>query len=965
MSHQFGWKLFFISVCITFVISQARTQQTQANVVLILADDLGYGDLASYGHRHIKTPHLDKLAKEGVKFSQFYSPSPLCSPSRAGILTGRTPYRTGIQSWIPQGQDIYLRQEELSLATHLNNHGYQSFLAGKWHLNGGLDDERHTQPEDHGFEKWMACHAFALPTHKNPNNFYEDGEALGELEGFSADIVVDKAIDYITERDKSKPFFLFLPMAEVHSEIASPDAYNHMYSEFTDGDIDLENLSDRGPGEYYANVSYMDHQIGRLLKSLDDMDLSENTIVVFTSDNGPVTTDWRRWWEVNMYGETGGLRGRKADLYEGGLRVPCIIRYPKTIKEGSSTDEPAQGYDLFPTLCGLLDIPIPSDRVIDGIDLSPLFSDQQMDREAPLFWAFETRPGDAPEGYIYAVRSGHWKLISDKNVEKVLLYNLETDPYETREVSQAHPQIVQALSSFIKRQKESILQDPLRPKSGDESIQDVTLLYTNDIESVYEPIEAYWNDTIQKIGGLAQLATLIKQVRQEEQLHFLFDAGDIFTGALSEATGGALPFDLYSEIGYEAMAIGNHEFEYGWQQLLKVQQRARFPVLNANIFYKNTDINYARSYTILEKDNLRIGVIGVMGVEAFTNTIFPGHVRELEVRDPIPIVQELVDQLKPEVDLIVVLTHQNKSAPMQSDKEVDETVQRGFDEDYAMAGAVKGIDVIFGGHSDHGLWEPVKHPKTGTLIGLTFGQGKYLGYMKLGVDTRTKAVTLREGKLIAVNADILAPDESIRQLLANARIEHHHLTKVIGANQTIGYRKYYGESNLGNFLADILKEEGDADIGMMNPGAIRADLDVGDITIEEIVNIYPFIDGFAVVEISGIQLKELINYSLELTYGLVQFSGLSIEYDSSQPSRQRCLEAKVNGKTIEDQKNYSIACSSYVANGGDGFSMLKEGKKINDSQKNIIDYILEYVKAKKIITLPEVGRMVDKKKTGE
>ena len=163
-------------------------------------------------------------------------------------------------------------------------------MAGKWHLNGGLDDPKHPQPEDHGFDKWLACHAFAIPNHKNPTNFYEDGQALGKLEGFSAAIAVNKAIEYLTNRDKTKPFFLFLPMAEVHSEIASPDAFNAMYSEFTDGEIDLENLANRGPGEYYANVSYMDHQIGRLLKTLDEMALRENTIVIFTSDNGPVTT---------------------------------------------------------------------------------------------------------------------------------------------------------------------------------------------------------------------------------------------------------------------------------------------------------------------------------------------------------------------------------------------------------------------------------------------------------------------------------------------------------------------------------------------------------------------------------------------------------------------------------------------------------------------------------------------------
>ena len=457
------WLLGVLAMSITY---HSIAQTNPPNIVFILADDLGYGDLASYGHRHITTPHLDQLAKEGIKFTNFYSPSPLCSPARAGFLTGRTPYRTGIQSWIPQGENIYLRKEEITIATLLKEQGYQTFLAGKWHLNGGLDDPKHPQPEDHGFDKWLACHAFAIPNHKNPTNFYEDGQALGKLEGFSAAIAVNKAIEYLTNRDKTKPFFLFLPMAEVHSEIASPDAFNAMYSEFTDGEIDLENLANRGPGEYYANVSYMDHQIGRLLKTLDEMALRENTIVIFTSDNGPVTTDWRRWWEVNMYGETGGLRGRKADLYDGGLRVPCLIRYLNHITPSTVTDEPAQGYDILPTLCALLNIPVPNDRVIDGINLAPIFDNQPLNRKDPLFWAFETRPGDAPQGYEYAVRSGKWKLISDKTVEKTLLYNLETDPYETRELSEKHPAIVQRLTTFIKMKKEQIQKELLRPRSS-------------------------------------------------------------------------------------------------------------------------------------------------------------------------------------------------------------------------------------------------------------------------------------------------------------------------------------------------------------------------------------------------------------------------------------------------------------------------------------------------------------------
>ncbi len=929
-------------------------QDTAPNIVFILADDLGYGDLASYGHRHIKSPNLDKLADEGIKFTNFYSPSPLCSPSRAGFLTGRTPYRTGIKSWIPQGQDIYLHKEEQTIATILKKEGYQTFLAGKWHLNGGLADANHAQPDDHGFDKWMALHAFALPNHKNPTNFYEDGKALGEIKGFSAELAVNKSIEYIENRDIEKPFFLYLPMAEVHSEIASPDEFNAMYSEFTDEEIDLENLKDRGPGEYYANVTYMDFQIGRLLKKLDDLQLRENTIVIFTSDNGPVTNDWRRWWEVNMYGETGGLRGRKADLYEGGLRVPCMIRYPKHIVSGSLSDQPAHGVDILPTICGLLNLPIPTDRVVDGVDISPIFDNQILERKDPLFWAFETRQGDAPEGFIYSVRKDNWKMITDEKVEKTLLYNLESDPYETREISQKYPAVVTELSNFIRKQKQSIAEDELRPKSKSADNQEVTILYTNDIESVYDPIDAYWNDTIDRIGGMAQLATLIDQTRAKEQTAFLFDAGDIFTGALSKATYGKLPFDLYSSMGYECMTLGNHEFEYGWQKLLDSKQRARFPVLNANIFYKNTDINYGQSYTILEKDGIRIGLIGVMGIEAFKNTIYPGNVKELEARDPIPIVQKLVNQLKPEVDIVMVLTHQNKSAPMQSDKEVDLEVQRGFDEDYAMAGAVEGIDIILGGHSDHGLWEPVAHPKTGTLIGITFGQGKYLGYMKLAVNKSTKAVQLKEGKLIPVISDKLTPHPIIKGLIDKTRAANPHLTKVIGTNVETGYRKYNRTSNLGRFIADIVKDGAKADIGMVNPGSIRADLDIGDITVEEIVNIYPFIDELITVEIDGKGLNELLEYSASLTYGLVQFSGLEIDYDFNKPIGERIVKARVNGKKIKDKKRYSVACSAFIAGGGDGFSMLKNGKVLAKSEEKFIDFLLNYIIEKQEIVLPEV-----------
>ncbi|MBX2816780.1 MAG: bifunctional metallophosphatase/5'-nucleotidase [Saprospiraceae bacterium] len=481
--------------------------------------------------------------------------------------------------------------------------------------------------------------------------------------------------------------------------------------------------------------------------------------------------------------------------------------------------------------------------------------------------------------------------------------------------------------------------------------REVVLLYTNDIESVYDPIDAYWIDSLQEIGGFPQLATLIKEVQAKERLSFLFDAGDIYTGALSAATEGKLPFDIYSTVGYDAMAVGNHEFEYGWESLRSTAQRARFPFLNANIFYEGTDIPFARSHAILEKDGFRIGVIGIMGIEAFHNTIHPKHRAGLEVHDPVPIVQSLVNQLRPEVDLVVLLTHQNKSAPMQSDKEIDPEVQRGFDEDYALAGAVEGIDILFGGHSDHGLWQPVQHPRTNTWIGLTFGQGKHLGYMKLRLDANGK-VHLVNGKLLPVDADRLPPDQAIEELIQTARAAHPSLTKVIGRCAETGYRNYYRESNLGLFISDVLKEASGADIGWMNPGSFRADLDVGPITVEEIKNIYPFVDKWHKVEVPGKVLWEMLHYSLELHFGLAQLAGVTLTYDANKDLK----EVQINGQPLDPDRMYSLTSSSYLTNGGDGYQMLAACKVLSKSKDLLIDDIISYIQKEGTIRLPNVGR---------
>ena len=487
----------------------------------------------------------------------------------------------------------------------------------------------------------------------------------------------------------------------------------------------------------------------------------------------------------------------------------------------------------------------------------------------------------------------------------------------------------------------------------------VTLFHTNDIESVYEPVEAFWNAEVETIGGIPYLATLIERERAREELSFLFDSGDIYTGALSQATEGRLAFDLYGIMGYDAVSLGNHEFEYGWRSLAEIRQRARFPVLCANLFYEGTDIPFNRGYAILEKEGFRIGVIGVMGVDAFINAVNPAHRAGVEVRPAALIVQEIVDRLRPEVDLIVVLTHQNRTAPMQTDKEADPEVQRGFDEDYALAGALTGVDVIFGGHSDHGLWQPVRHEKTGTWIGLTFGQGKYLGRMRLIVDSATGEVELDQGGLIPVEAAKLEAHPKIVASIAEARRHHPGLAERVTEIGELAFRRYYRESGLGNLFADLLREASGADIAVINSGSLRADLNPGEVTAEDVLNVYPFIDQYRVVEIDGNGVRALLEHGYALRYGFAQMAGVEAVYDSRRPVGDRLVEARVGGEPLDASRLYTVASSDFLANGGDDYSMLAAGRSVRESAGRMVEAFLAGLRSRAEVRVPAVGRQRD------
>jgi 2',3'-cyclic-nucleotide 2'-phosphodiesterase (5'-nucleotidase family) len=461
-----------------------------------------------------------------------------------------------------------------------------------------------------------------------------------------------------------------------------------------------------------------------------------------------------------------------------------------------------------------------------------------------------------------------------------------------------------------------------------------------------------------RIGGIAELATLIENVRRDEPNVFLFDAGDIFTGALSRLTGGALMFEFMITMGYDAMGIGNHEFDYGEAVLEWQKNRAPFPVLGANLFYKDTKFPFAQPHAIIERGGVRIGVIGILGQDAASTAVARDHIDELDVIDPAEAVQRSVDELRNDVDLIVLLTHQGHTAPMQTDAEADPRLTRDIEKDIALAGAVEGIDVMFSGHADAGTWKPVVSPKTGTLIMQTFGQATYLGYLQLTLDATTRKITSYDGKLLPVDSDVLGPDPRIEKKNNAYRAVYPEITEVVGRTEARLNRQYFDESDLGNLLADVTVDATGADIGLMHPGGIRKDFPKGDIEVGDILDTNPFVDPVMVMEVTGAQLRQILEQSFTLLRGLMQVSGITVVYDTSKPERERLVSMQRNGKPIGDDDVFEVAVSGIIAKGGDHFETFKETKFLREYDP-LGDLTIEYFRKYGTVPTPASGRQID------
>ncbi len=488
-------------------------------------------------------------------------------------------------------------------------------------------------------------------------------------------------------------------------------------------------------------------------------------------------------------------------------------------------------------------------------------------------------------------------------------------------------------------------------------VRTITLLFTNDFESAFDPIPAFWREDVEFLGGAAELATMIDSIRQAEETVFLFDSGDMFTGTLSNRTKGELLMEMMITLGYDAMAIGNHEFDYGWRNFRKQMHRVPFPVLGANIRYKGTSIPFAQPYAILERDGLRIGVIGVIGQDARSVTI-ASNVDSLDFDDPVPVVHRIMDQIRDQVDLIVLLTHQGKTGPMQTDQEAHPEVWRDFEEDIALSGAVSGVDVHFAGHAHRGILEPYVHPQTGTLILQTFGHATHLGYLKLQLDLETNKIISHQGGLLDVVSNHYTPHPIMKAKIEHYRQQFPELQEVVCTSAARLVRRYNEESDIGNLFADVLREATGTELSFFNSGGIRADLPKGEVTVANMLDAYPFEDKIWKLKMTGKQIKAILEQALTLERGIIQSSGLRGTYDLTQPKGQRLMELSVQGVPVSDNQVFTVSTTGVIAEGGDLYTTFTESEVL-DSEGPYFGKVLEaYFREKGNITIPDRGRLM-------
>ncbi|MDX1284260.1 MAG: arylsulfatase [Draconibacterium sp.] len=447
--------LFSVSAC-----SIKKQETLQPNIIFIMADDLGYGHLGCYGQEIIQTPYIDKLAEEGMRFTQAYSGSSLCAPARSTLMTGTHAGHTPVRG---NGGGVSLRDNDVTIAELLNKAGYATGLFGKW----GLGEEgTEGIPNKQGFDEFFGylhqLHAqFYYPEFlwENEKKFFIKENANDKCGIYSHDLIMERAKEFV-EKNQNQPFFLYLPLAIPHHEFVAPDEAMKQYSgKFKERPIPFWRkgyaLPDEPRATMAAMISHMDKGIGELMELLDSLNLDENTLVIFTSDNGAAHGPLP---DPDFFNASGPLRGLKGSLYEGGIRVPMIARWKGKIEDGSESEFVNFFPDIFPTLAeiGMASEYVPD--MLDGISFAPVFfGEENQNQHEFLYWEnanYERIPpyGEVEGSLEQAILLDNWKAVKNNPDLPIELYNISQDISETTNLASEHPELIKKIETMMKKE---------------------------------------------------------------------------------------------------------------------------------------------------------------------------------------------------------------------------------------------------------------------------------------------------------------------------------------------------------------------------------------------------------------------------------------------------------------------------------------------------------------------------------